>query len=152
MRRLLVLVTCAFPALAAAQAIEIVPLDPMPEMQPVEPQGPEVTTGSGAVLRVLDRVSGEVRDVELKNGDSVAVGPLDVTLAECRYPTADPSSDAYAYLTIRQRDAAGPPVFAGWMIASSPALNALDHIRYDVWVLRCANTAGAGVSGAPKSP
>jgi len=29
------------------------------------------------------------------------------------------------------------PVFKGWMIASSPALNALDHPRYDVWVLRC---------------
>jgi len=23
------------------------------------------------------------------------------------------------------------------MIASSPALNALDHPRYDVWVMRC---------------
>ncbi|MGB0439332.1 MAG: DUF2155 domain-containing protein [Paracoccaceae bacterium] len=32
------------------------------------------------------------------------------------------------------------PVFEGWIIASSPALNAMDHARYDVWVLRC-NTA-----------
>ncbi|MCW8843320.1 MAG: DUF2155 domain-containing protein, partial [Rhodobacteraceae bacterium] len=29
------------------------------------------------------------------------------------------------------------PLFQGWMIASSPALSALDHPRYDVWVLRC---------------
>ncbi|MGB1970407.1 MAG: DUF2155 domain-containing protein, partial [Paracoccaceae bacterium] len=28
--------------------------------------------------------------------------------------------------------------FMGWMVASSPALNPLDHRRYDVWVLRCA--------------
>ena len=27
--------------------------------------------------------------------------------------------------------------FSGWMVASSPALNALDHSRYDIWVLRC---------------
>ena len=28
-------------------------------------------------------------------------------------------------------------LFEGWMIASSPALMALDHPRYDVWALRC---------------
>jgi hypothetical protein len=28
-------------------------------------------------------------------------------------------------------------VFSGWMIADSPALSALDHARYDVWILRC---------------
>ncbi|MDA9980314.1 DUF2155 domain-containing protein, partial [Yoonia sp.] len=27
--------------------------------------------------------------------------------------------------------------FAGWMLASAPALNAMDHPRYDVWALRC---------------
>ncbi len=30
--------------------------------------------------------------------------------------------------------------FSGWMIASSPALNALDNPRYDVWLLRCNNS------------
>lgn len=29
------------------------------------------------------------------------------------------------------------PDFDGWMTASSPALSALDHPRYDVWPLRC---------------
>ena len=27
--------------------------------------------------------------------------------------------------------------FRGWMIASSPALMALDHARYDIWLIRC---------------
>ena len=31
----------------------------------------------------------------------------------------------------------GERLFDGWMIASSPALNALDHPRYDVWVIGC---------------
>jgi hypothetical protein len=31
------------------------------------------------------------------------------------------------------------PVFQGWLIGSAPALHALDHPRYDVWVLRCNN-------------
>jgi hypothetical protein len=28
-------------------------------------------------------------------------------------------------------------LFEGWLIASAPALNAMDHPRYDVWALRC---------------
>ena len=28
-------------------------------------------------------------------------------------------------------------VFSGWMFASSPALSAMDHPIYDVWVLDC---------------
>ena len=28
-------------------------------------------------------------------------------------------------------------VFSGWMFASSPALNPLEHPVYDVWVLSC---------------
>ena len=29
------------------------------------------------------------------------------------------------------------PLFSGWMFASSPALNALEHPVYDVWVIDC---------------
>ena len=54
----------------------------------------------------------------------------------CRYPAEDPASDAFAFLQIT--DMRGEEqVFQGWMIASSPALNALDHPRYDVWVMSC---------------
>jgi len=62
---------------------------------------------------------------------------LNVVLSECRYPVDNPMGDAFAYLTISE-DPLQPPVFMGWMVASSPALNPLDHRRYDVWVLRCA--------------
>ena len=31
----------------------------------------------------------------------------------------------------------GATLFDGWMVASSPALSALDDARYDVWVLGC---------------
>jgi len=67
---------------------------------------------------------------------TILAGRLSVDLRECRYPAANPTGDAYAYLSVRDvRTNAG--LFDGWMIASAPALNALDHMRYDVWVLRC---------------
>ena len=45
-------------------------------------------------------------------------------------------AEADAHLTIRDA-ASTAPVFAGWMLATAPALSALDHPRYDVWVLGC---------------
>ena len=31
-------------------------------------------------------------------------------------------------------------LFSGWMFASSPALSALEHPVYDVWVIDCAQS------------
>ncbi len=104
---------------------------------------PDVAEGSiraaearGAILKGLDKVSGEVTDIELSVGESVTLGRIEVTLSACRYPEDNPTGEAFAWLDIRDplRD---DQVFGGWMVASSPALNALDHARYDVWVIRC---------------
>jgi hypothetical protein len=95
--------------------------------------------GSSAVLRAMDKVSGEVVDFELVPMQTQQIGRLQVALGECRYPAGNPAGDAFAYLVIRDAGAEAA-VFEGWMIASSPALNALDHARYDVWVLRCTTS------------
>ena len=67
---------------------------------------------------------------------STEFGSLTVKLTECRYPAGNPAGDAYAHVTIRETNG-GKLWFDGWMLASSPALNALEHPRYDVWVMRC---------------
>lgn len=90
----------------------------------------------GAYLRGLDKVAGAPSDMALSVGGTVEFGSLSVTLKDCRYPADDPASNAIAYLDITDT-AIGKPVFSGWMIAQNPALSALDHQRYDVWVLRC---------------
>ncbi|MEL7486630.1 MAG: DUF2155 domain-containing protein [Pseudomonadota bacterium] len=35
----------------------------------------------------------------------------------------------------------GERIFSGWMFASSPALNPLEHPVYDIWVIDCATAA-----------
>lgn len=95
----------------------------------------EVVVAKGGSVRVLDRMTGAVTDYDLAPGQVQDVGKLSVRLDECRYP-ADTPSEAYAHLTISDTGQVDP-VFKGWMIASSPGLNALDHPRYDVWVLHC---------------
>ncbi|MFN4058913.1 MAG: DUF2155 domain-containing protein [Roseinatronobacter sp.] len=95
-----------------------------------------IATGIGATLRALDRVAGTSIDLNLGNRDSVAVGSLTVTLQECRYPVENPAGEAWAWVEVRDNRST-ETLFAGWMVASSPALNALDHRRFDIWVLNC---------------
>ena len=95
-----------------------------------------VALGTGAMLRGVDKVSGYVTDIELANGGVGAFERLTVELGECRHPSDDAALDAYAFLTIRDTQS-GEEFFSGWMLASSPALNAMEHPRYDIWVLRC---------------
>lgn len=110
-----------------------------------------MTTSPGALLRWLDKVTGETADIEMSRGQSAVSGQLTIQLDECRYPADNPASNAFVHLTIldaRQE----APVFAGWMIAASPALSALDHPRYDVWPLRCVLPVGAEPPAAPPEP
>jgi len=93
-------------------------------------------SGTGALLRALDKVNGRTVDLEIRTGETASVFHLDVALGDCRYPADNPTGDAFAYLTIWEKGATDW-IFDGWMVASSPALSALDHDRYDVWVLRC---------------
>ena len=96
----------------------------------------EIRQASGGQLRVLDKMSGVVADYDLAVGRSQVQGRLTVQLDDCRYPSDLPNGEAYAHLTILDSDLSAP-AFKGWMVASSPALSALDNPRYDVWVLRC---------------
>lgn len=94
------------------------------------------TRGQGAILRGLDRVNGHTQDFDLSNGEATEFGTLRVRLDECRYPSENPEGDAYAFVTVHET-VKDERIFSGWMLASSPALNPLEHHRYDVWVLRC---------------
>ena len=129
---------------AAAQEWITVPeeqrgAEPSQEAQPDLPtEAPPVTaaSASGGVVRVLDKINGTLTDLELRNGETREVGLLAITMGDCRYPADNPAGDAFALVGIRTtQDEA--PVFEGWLIASAPALNAMDHPRYDVWSLRC---------------
>lgn len=96
-------------------------------------------SAAGATLRALDKITGETTDIQIGRGQMASYGQIQIILGECRFPEGNPSSDAFALIEVRDiRQQA--PVFQGWMVASSPALNALDHPRYDVWVLRCSRS------------
>ena len=112
-----------------------------------------VADAEGAKLRFLDKLTGTVTDLVLQNGESKQEGRLTITLDGCRYNPENPAAEAYAHVTVLDANLTDP-VFDGWMVASSPALSALDHPRYDVWVLRCdvPDLALPEIEDAPEEP
>lgn len=108
----------------------------MAVLLPLQGAAQEMADAPGGTLRLLDKVTGRVADLSLSRGQSVNQGRVTVQLDDCRYPRDNPAADAQAHLTVTDT-AAGTAVFSGWMLASSPALSAMDHHRYDIWVLSC---------------
>ena len=130
------------PNLGLDPEAEPAPLDQLLEELgggPVEAPREEVADGPTGTLRVLDKLTGEVVDLELAAGETRELGFLAVTVSACRYPVENPTGDAFVF--VRAYDLRKEvDVFSGWMIASAPALNAIDHPRYDVWALRCSTS------------
>lgn len=103
-----------------------------------------------AVLRTLDKVTARIATTTVGVGESFVLGTLDVTVRACdkRPPEETPESAAFLEIVERQPNEPAVSRFGGWMFASSPALNALEHPVYDVWVIDCVNeqTTEAGTS------
>ena len=92
-----------------------------------------------AVLQGLDKVTARVSTLEVPVGDTVAFGSLRITARTCRKASPVEPPESAAFLEIREEhpDEATEALFSGWMFASSPALSALEHPVYDVWVIDC---------------
>jgi len=92
-----------------------------------------------AVLRWLDKVTGRVNTLDAGVGSTVSIGTLFINVQTCmtRPPEETPENSAFLKIWESKPDQDSVEVFSGWMFSSSPALSAMDHPVYDVWVLHC---------------
>jgi hypothetical protein len=92
-----------------------------------------------ASLQGLDKVTARVSTFPIEVDRPVRFGTLEITLRACHKRPPEEPPESAAFLEIREhRFGEQPrPLFSGWMFASSPALNPLQHPVYDVWVLEC---------------
>lgn len=115
--------------------------DPMRVERPIAPL--PTTSGERAVVRELDKFSGITKDVEIAVGSEATVDRLRIRLDGCEAPAANSSQGTMAFLRIWDtKNESIDPVFHGWMFAESPALSAMDHPRYDVWLISCSASEG----------
>jgi hypothetical protein len=104
-----------------------------------------------AVLQGLDKVTARITTIEAPLNKPVHFGPLEITAQRCSKRPPEESPESAAFLEIREvrPGEAAHELFRGWMFASSPALSALEHPVYDVWVKDCLN-AKSDESSGPK--
>lgn len=106
------------------------------------------------VLRGLDKITGRATDINVPAGVPVRFGSLVITARYCYTVPPEEPPETTAFLQIDDTKAGKPTkrMFSGWMFASTPALNALEHPVYDVWVITCKTDEAASASSAAGVP
>lgn len=90
------------------------------------------------VLRGLDKVTGRISTMTVNVGEMAQFGALDVYVRVCYAHPPEETPENAAYLDIVEKKQEGQlKLFSGWMFSSSPALSAMEHPVFDVWVIRC---------------
>lgn len=122
------------------------------------------------VLQSLDKITARTHKFEVPVGETVKFGTIYILAQACKKAPPIEQPEAAAFLQIWQKKAAPESdkkktetampeitspassewIFSGWMFASSPALSAMDHPVYDVWVLDCIDKQDVKKSEADK--
>ncbi len=102
-----------------------------------------------AVFAALDKVTARISKLEVPLGETVKFGALKVTPRSCytRQPTEPPKTSTYVEVQEIQLDGQEKKIFAGWMFAESPGLNAVEHPVYDVWLTDCSKPKSVAAAG-----
>lgn len=118
--------------------------------------------GDTAVFNALDKITARITILEIPIGGSARFGTLDIRPQSCdkRPPEETPETTAFVEVfdvprvmaAAKGEDGQAPVIepkriFSGWMFASSPGLNAVEHPVYDAWVIDCKISAGSASTG-----
>ena len=108
--------------------------------------------GDTAVLQGLDKITARISTFDAPIGDPVRFGSLEIVVRACdkKPPEEPPESTAFLEIVDDRPDAEAVEIFKGWMFASSPAISALEHPVYDVWVVDCKNASSSESETAPE--
>lgn len=100
----------------------------------------EINTNT-AIMQAMDKITGHVSLVEVPVNQEVKFGTFSILVRECKTRTPEETPENFAFVDIVDATPKGNKIniFKGWMLSSSPALNAVAHPVYDVWLLKCTD-------------
>jgi hypothetical protein len=92
-----------------------------------------------AVFAGLDKITGRIISFEASVDETVQFGSLQLTARVCysRPEYENPQTTTFLDVEEVSSDNQFKKIFSGWMFASSPGLNAIEHPVYDVWLTEC---------------
>lgn len=92
------------------------------------------------VLQGLDKETAKILTFGGRVGQTVRFRTLRIVIRRCQQTPPDQPPEKAAFLQIYDINPVTKSralVFSGWMFKSKPALSAMDHAVYDVWVKDC---------------
>ncbi len=94
---------------------------------------------SRVLLRGVDKITGRTQMSEVDIGSKSQFGALVISAEKClkRPPEETPENAAFLKISEVGLNGAETVVFNGWMFSSNPALSAMEHPVYDIWVVDC---------------
>jgi len=142
----LVLVSAA--AQAQSPSVTVAPGTTAPVAAPTNRAEPtdqfqQAQSGTVLTLRGLEKITGRPTNIVAPIGKAVSFATLTITARYCYStpPSETPETAAFVQISDHRADQSEKSVFSGWMYASSPGLNGMEHPLYDVWVIGCNNSA-----------
>ena len=114
------------------------------------PPVPKIVNTS-AIFSGLDKITGRIIKFDVAIGETVQFGALQVTPRACytRPPTETQNTDTFVEVDEVTLQGEVKRIFTGWMFASSPGLNAIEHPIYDIWIIDCKGGTPAVTAEAP---
>jgi hypothetical protein len=129
---------------AFAQQQQQRPATPQPAAAPAPAPRPAAPI-TGAVMQGLDKLVARVQEIEAPLNKETRFGTLQIMVRQCTVspPEAPPEAAAFVEISEQRQGEEVRKVYSGWMFASSPALSAMEHPIYDVWVVGCKTSESA---------
>jgi len=96
-----------------------------------------------AAFSGLDKITGRITNFDVYMDETVQFGALQITPRVCytRPPTETQRTSVFLEVDQVSLKGGSERIFTGWMFADSPALNAIDHPVYDIWLVDCKQTS-----------
>ena len=95
-----------------------------------------------AQMQAMDKITGRVSVIDVPVNSEVAFGSFPLWCAPAKTTPPEETPENYAFVDVADSSFGKMQfnIFKGWMMSSSPALNAVEHPIYDVWLLKCIDT------------
>lgn len=87
------------------------------------------------LLQALDKTTGRTSFLTAKVGEPYTYGDLVIKVEKCMKRPIEETPENSAFINITEKGT--NEIFNGWMFSSNPALSAMDHPVYDIWVVEC---------------
>ncbi len=99
-----------------------------------------------AEFKTLDKVTARVKRLSVPMNKQVYLGNLEILMRYCKMNPPEETPETYAFLEVINHKS-GESIFSGWMFASTPGINALEHPVYDIWPINCKTESGERFTG-----